>query len=78
MINSKIDAVTAPATVLIGGSFMSLNAFLEEGLPVIVQFGNAALILFGVLLAVSKWRLSRIETKLARIELNKAEKAGDE
>ena len=73
-MHSKIDAVTAPATVAIGSTFLYLNEALEKGLPVIVQWGNAVLILFGVLLAISKWRTSRVERKLLTLELEKAEK----
>ena len=66
----KIDALTAPATVLTGSGMLSINYLIETGLPNIVQFGNALLIIAGVFLAFSKWRISRIERKILQLKLD--------
>ena len=68
IMQQKIDALTAPATVATGSIMLFLNQLAEEGLPLIVQYGNALLILAGVLLAISKWRTSRVERKTRVIE----------
>ncbi len=70
-MHSKIDAITAPATVVAGSGMFSLNYIMENGLHAFVQFGNALLIVAGVLLAFSKWRISQLEYARLKREMDK-------
>jgi Mn-dependent DtxR family transcriptional regulator len=69
-MQTKIDALAAPATVATGSVMLFLSELAENGLPLLVQYGNLLLIIAGVLLAFSKWRTSRIERKLLQLKLD--------
>lgn len=72
-MQSKIDAMAAPAAVAFGSGFFSLNFMMDEGLPFLALLFNVLLALAGLLLMFSKWRISRLEYRRALIDLKEAE-----